>query len=159
MPKPANFISNHWTSLFHIQKTSQSGLCPTPTLLGLSPCACQLVLVSAETWAMDVCCDPFTQGWDLWGGLIYPGGKLMLAFAFRDENPLCEHWLCFLPQPIPHHEIVPFIGSIHMTGWTAGRIYFLILSSHWGKGYLHVLIDISHVNPWFINGKKNAENC
>lgn len=63
------------------------------------------------------------------------------------------------PSRYPTTKPYQFTGSIHVTEWAAGRIYFPIVGSHWGKGYLHVLIDISHVNPRFINGKKDSENC
>lgn len=155
MLRTENLISDHRSFFFHVQKISWFGPYPTLTaFLGLSLCGFQPDLMSAKMWAWDLCSDPSTQGWDPSGGLTYPRGRLMLTFAFRDENLLYEHWLCFPPQPIPHQESMPLIGSIHMTEWAAGRIYFPIVSSHWGKGYLSVLIDISHVNPRFINGKK-----
>lgn len=46
----------------------------------------------------------------------------------------------------PTRKKAPFIDSIHMTEWATGRICFPIVVSHWGKGNLHLLIDISHVN-------------
>lgn len=148
-------ISDHWSSFFHIQKISWFGPYPTlTTFVSLSLRGCQPGLTSAKTWALDSCSDLSTQGWDPSGGLTYPRGKLMLTFAFRDENLLYEHWLCLPPQPIPHQDTTQLIGSIHTTEWAAGRVYFPIVSSHWGKGYLSVLIDISHVNPQFVNGKK-----
>lgn len=159
VPKPVNLISNHWNPFFNIQKILWFGSHPTPTLLGLSLCAYQPALTSATMWAMDSRCETSTQGWDPSGGLTCPGGRLMLTFAFRDENLFYERWPCFLPQPTPHHETVLFTGSIHATEWAAGRIYFPIISSRWSTGYLHVLIDTGYVNPWFVNGKKDSENC